>query len=181
MSVRVAIALSSLTLLGACDFGSESAFTADSVYDSCNSTIPVCNTTAGCKLVEEDKHIDGVFPGFRQMIVPTAGEAIIRIQIYFRSQLSPGVDTEIVWYEPACVDAYRYESQGVDLFEEAGGEAILLREERVFREGDHLIEIRSDATAEYILRTSVLTPEEWDQEQANVVEGSENLPIPFLP
>jgi len=183
MARRHSILLWSLmpvALLSACEFGSESAFTQDTSYDSCNANIPVCNTTAGCKLIEEDKHIDGTFPGFRQMIVPTVGEAVIRIKIYFRTQLSPGVDTEILWYEPACVDVYRYESQGIDLFEEAGGEGILVREMRVFREGDHLVEIRSDATAEYILRTFVLTPDEWDREQ-NIVGGSEGFPFPTLP
>lgn len=151
-----------------CSFGAESTFTNGAVLNACDSSIPVCNTTAGCKLVEEDGYVEGEFPGYKQLIVPTAGEAIIRVQLYWRSQLSPGADTEILWHEPACVEVHRWESQGVDIFEQSGNDGIWQQHQRVYREGDHLVEVRSDATGGYLLRTQVLTPDELAQEQSGL-------------
>lgn len=168
-----------LATLSGCNFGSEATFKGESALSPCESAIPVCNTTAGCRLVEEDSHIEGAFPGFRQFIVPTTREAWIRVKIYWRTQLSPGADTEIIWHEPACVDDYRYESQGVDIFEETGNDGVLIKEQQVFRGGDHLVEVRSDATGEYVLRTFVLTEEEYAAEQAGLFKG-DNDPFAAL-
>ena len=66
-----------LLALSGCRFGAEGTFTAGAAYDACDGSIPVCNTTASCKLVEEDGFTDGEFPGLKQLIIPTAGEAII--------------------------------------------------------------------------------------------------------
>lgn len=154
----------------ACTFGAEAQFAIGATFDTCDNEIPVCNTTAACRLVEEDSYTDGEFPGFRQVIVPTGGEAVIRVKILWRTQLSPGADTEILWYEPACIDAYSWQSQGVDIFADLGHDRIMVREERVYRAGDHLVEIRSDATGEYLLRTEVLTPDEYAKEQASLFD-----------
>ncbi len=179
MRSLIVISLSCFAL-AACDFGSEGAFTSGADLLTCDGSVPVCNTTAGCKMIEEDHYIEGEFPGFRQFIVETAGEAYIRIKIYWRTQLSPGSDTEIRWFEPACVENYRYESQGLNIFDEADGAGIWYKDERVFRAGDHLIEIRSDATGEYILRPEVLTVSEWEAQQApELGEGGSPITIPF--
>ena len=146
--------------VGGCNFGSEAAFYGSRAFDTCDLELPICNTTAGCKLVEEDRYLEGTFPGQRSFIVPTAGEATIRVSIYWRSQLGPGADTEIIWHEPACVDALRFESQGADIFADSNAQGIFIRDQRVFREGEHLIEVRSDATGDYLLRTDVLNDSE---------------------
>ncbi|HEY1101635.1 MAG TPA: hypothetical protein VGF99_22035 [Myxococcota bacterium] len=148
-----------------CGFGSEAAFYGTRSLDTCDLELPVCNTTAGCKLTEEERYIEGVFPGQRSLIVPTAGEATIRVSIYWRTQLGPGADTEIIWHEPACVDAVRYESQGADVFADSNAQGIFVQERKVFRAGEHLIEVRSDATADYLLRTEVLLDSEVTLEQ----------------
>ena len=157
-------ALTGLFVVGAvvsgCSFGSEAAFYGARAFDTCDLELPVCNTTGGCKLVEEDRYLEGTFPGQRSFIVPTVGEATIRVSIYWRSQLGPGADTEIIWHEPACVDAYRYESQGADIFADSNAQGIFIQQQRVFREGEHLIEVRSDATGDYLLRTDVLNDSE---------------------
>jgi hypothetical protein len=177
----VARRLPALTLITAvvlptagCEFGSEAAFRSGAELKTCEDAIPVCNTTAGCVMREEDSYIEGEFPGYRSFIVPTEGEAYIRLLIYWRSQLGPGADTEIRWYEPACVESYRYESQGINIFDETDRDGIFTQEEQVFRAGDHLIEIRSDATGEYLIRPVVLTVDEWEAEQAAQIDP-ENL------
>lgn len=163
--MRIAPAIAPLLLVAGCSFGSEGAFTGPRALDTCDLEIPICNTTAGCKLVEEDRFLEGVFPGQRAIIVPTAGEATIRVEVYWRSQLGPGADTEIIWHEPACVDAFRFESQGANIFDDSNAQGIFVKQQQVFREGEHLVEIRSDATAEYLIRTSVLTNSEVDAEE----------------
>ena len=158
------VALSALTLT-ACNFGSEAAFIGRRQLDTCDLEVPVCNTTAGCKFTEEESYLERNLPGQVQVIVPTAGEATIRVSIYWREQLGPGPDTEIIWHEPACVDNFRFESQGRDVFADSNEQGIFVQEQKVFREGDHLIEFRSDATARILLRTDVLSDSEIELEQ----------------
>lgn len=160
-----------LSASSGCSFGSEAAFIGTSSLVMCDDEIPVCNDSAGCKLVEEESHLEGKFPGQRAFIVPTEGEAVIRVEIFWRTRQGPGADTEIIWFEPACVDDYNYESQGADVFADSNEQGIFVQEQRVFRAGDHLVKISSDATAEYLMRTEVLTPSEWDQEQAQIGGG----------
>jgi len=150
---------------GGCGFGSEAAFIDKASLSDCLDEIPVCNTTAGCKLVEEESYLEGNFPGQRQLIVPTEGEAVIRVKLFWRTQLGPGADTEITWFEPACVDDFAFDSDGADIFRDTNDQGIFVKEQRVFRGGDHLVEIRSDATAEYLLRTEVLTKDEFAKEE----------------
>jgi hypothetical protein len=131
-----------LQFASACSFGSEAAFIGTSSLVMCDDEIPVCNDSAGCKLVEEESHLEGRFPGQRTFIVPSEGEAVVRVKIFWRTRQGPGADTN---------------PQG-----------IFVKEQRVFRAGDHLVKVSSDATAEYLLRTEVLTPSEWEQEQTQI-------------
>ena len=166
MVLRFGFSLLGLVVVAtACSVGSEGTFIGPRALDTCDLEIPICNTTAGCKLVEEDRYIEGQFPGQRSMIVPTAGEATIRVEIFWRSQLGSGADTEIIWHEPACVDAFRFESQGANVFDDSNAQGIFIKDRKVFREGEHLVEIRSDATGEFLLRTSVLTNSEIEAEK----------------
>ena len=170
-AARVVAAASIAAVTAGCQFGSEGTFVGHRALDACDLELPVCNTTAGCKLTEEEDYLEGEFPGQRSLIVPTAGEATIRVSILWRTQLGPGADTEIVWHEPACVDAYRYESQGADVFAGSNEQGIFVQQQKVFREGEHLVEIRSDATAGFLLRTEVLTNSEIEAEENTGVLG----------
>jgi hypothetical protein len=159
--------------LAGCNFGSEAAFIGKRTLDTCDLEIPVCNTTAGCKMTEEESYLEKEFPGTVELIVPTEGEATIRVSFFWRERLGPGADTEIIWHEPACVDNFRFESEGRDIFADSNEQGIFVQEQKVFREGEHLVEIRSDATATYLLRTEVLTDSEIEQEEK---QGE----VPFL-
>lgn len=169
--VAVFVIVGAVAMTSGCQFGTEATFIGHRALDACDLELPVCNTTAGCKLTEEEGYLEGEFPGQRSLIVPTAGEATIRVSILWRTQLGPGADTEIVWHEPACVDAYRYESQGVDVFADSNEQGIFVQQQKVFREGEHLVEVRSDATAGYLLRTDVLTNSEVEAEEHTGVLG----------
>jgi hypothetical protein len=74
----------------------------------------------------------------------------------FTKEISPGIDTEVTWYETGCQDRVSASSGGTDVFREAGDDNVWKRQEKVVTAGDHLIEVFSDAQADYLLRVKVL-------------------------
>ncbi len=153
---RPAVVLSCMWLL-CCT--AEDVFIGDRVYDPCDGNWPVCSYRAGCNLNERE-YLAGTFPGSRRFIVETEAEATIRVTIFYKEEISPGSDTEIHWYEPGCFERYSYTSEGADLFREAGNTGLLEKERTVYRPGDHLVEVFSDAVASYLLRIDVFEPGE---------------------
>ena len=137
----------------------EAIFTDGRSHDECNGNWPVCTHRAGCNLNERE-FLQGEFPGSRRFIVETLGKATIRLTLLFTNQVSPGADSEIHWYEPGCFERYSYASDGADLFRESGKTGILEKEQLVHQPGDHMVEIFSDAVAEYLLKVSILSQED---------------------
>ncbi len=134
--------------------GAEGNFTSGLSHDRCDGTFPVCQTTAGCTM-GAGRYLDGTFPGTRQFIVPAPEDAIINVRLFFKSETATGIDTEIFWNEPGCFDTYQYQSNGTDIFLEAGNSQIFEKQHQVFLDGDHLVEVISDAVAEYDLVVEV--------------------------
>ena len=143
-----------LTGLGGAGCTAEDVFVGERKLDECDGNWPVCTYRAGCNLNVRE-YVEGQFPGSRRFIVETEGRADIRVTMLFLSQVSPGADTEIHWYEPGCFERYSYTSDGADLFREAGSSGIFERERTVYRGGDHLIEVFSDAVADFLLKIEV--------------------------
>lgn len=150
----ILLSLGCVVLASGCGLGAEGNFTAGLTLDRCDGTYPVCQTTAGCTL-GVGKYVEGSFPGARQFIVPAPEEAIIKVKIFFREAVATGVDTEILWHEPGCFDTYQYASEGADIFLDAGNDKIFERQRQVFLAGDHLVEVFSDAVADYLLSVEV--------------------------
>lgn len=123
-------------------------------HDLCMDNAPICQTTAGCGL-GEDEYIQGHFPGFINFIVNTSAGATIVVKIFFETQLHPGEDTEIIWYEPGCHESHIYESLGANVFELAGENRVFEQEQQVLQEGSHLVDVYSDATTDYYLRVEL--------------------------
>ncbi len=151
---RLICGFGGLLVASACGTGPESNFTLGLELDTCNSTFAVCQTTAGC-ILNEDEYLEGSFPGSREFIVVADEEQIINVDIFFRTQVATGFDTEVQWSEPGCFDTFQYRSDGVDIFFEAGNDRILSVGQQIFLNGDHLVQVFSDATAEYLLRVRV--------------------------
>lgn len=145
-----------LGLLFSCGV-SEGDFIIGAELNPCVSNIPACNTVAGCALGEAT-YIEGDFPGFSNFIVTTPADTTIVVKLFFKKRRQPGEDTEIVWFEPGCRDSYTYESLGDDIFSLAGDDLVFSQEKKVRQAGDHLIEIRSDATCHFLIRVEVKTP-----------------------
>ena len=153
-----------LAASGCLDMTSEATFIGGRSEVICDGTWPVCKGKyAGCVL-EEERYLTGTFPGTRKFIVRTIpGDYSIRVMLFLNVRLSPGTETEILWYEPGCAEEYRYQiSQDKlagDLFEQAGRSQVFAKERSVVDSGDHLVEVYSDATCRYDLRMALVKKE----------------------
>ena len=146
-----------LALCG-CLGGPEDLFTQGRAADACRATVPVCSTTAGCVL-DAMNYTSGSFAqgGTRRLIVRTTSAATIEVDVFFATEGTPGTDTEIGWYEVGCSGRVSADSGGTDVFAEAGPDRVWKRSQKVNTAGDHLVEVFSDAQADYLLRV-VVTP-----------------------
>jgi hypothetical protein len=141
---------------GCLGVGAESNFTSGLSIDRCDGTFPICQTTAGCTM-GVGRYLEGTFPGSRQFIVPAPEEAFINVRIFFKTESATGIDTEIQWNEPGCFETYDYQSDGADIFQEAGNSQIFEKSKQVFQDGDHLVSVASDAVADYALVVEVMS------------------------
>jgi hypothetical protein len=148
-----AVGLLALAMTG-CLFSSAGGFAGAADENVCDSTVPVCATAGGCVL-DGSHYLKGEFPGERRFIVRTHGEADLTVSIYFDEARSPGADTNIYVYESGCIERFAYETAGRDIFREAGPDMTFGWTARVYQEGDHLVEVNSDALAGYLLKVDV--------------------------
>ncbi|MCB9655435.1 MAG: hypothetical protein H6729_15045 [Deltaproteobacteria bacterium] len=150
----ISLAPWALVFSSACGLGAKDNFTRGLTHERCDGTFPVCQTTAGC-VMGTGRYLDGQFPGSRRFIVSAPEESVIRIDIFLDDQRATGTDTEILWNEPGCFDTYQYRSEGRDIFLEAGKDQIFSQSHQIFLDGEHLIEVLSDAVASYAIRVSI--------------------------
>ena len=141
-----------------CAQSASDAFAGDRSLDLCTDVFPACDGTVGCVL-GEDEYVEGGFPSTRRFLVDTEGAADITVSILFVSRGSAGADTRILWYEPNCADRDEWASAGIDVFRDAGEDRVLSRTGRVTQFGEHLVEIRSDAFADYLVKVDLEFPE----------------------
>jgi hypothetical protein len=142
--------------LAGCVPDSEELFIDNRTYIPCTGQVPVCVTQAGCVL-DASGYTRGNFAqgSTLRMVVRTTVPSVIEVLLYFRTEGSPGTDTEIAWNEVGCRTRTSLQSGGVDVFAEAGEGRIWSRKQQVFTPGDHLVEVFSDAQAEYLLKVNV--------------------------
>ncbi|HUJ26858.1 MAG TPA: hypothetical protein VLW85_12620 [Myxococcales bacterium] len=143
------------SLAAACG-GAEDDFTNGRAQVPCDASIPVCSTVAGCVL-DSTNYTAGSFNqgGTLRIIVNTDGAANIETDLFFVNEGSPGTDTEIGTWEAQCAARYSADSGGTDIFREAGPSRVWSRTQRVDTAGDHLVEVFSDAQADYLLKVVV--------------------------
>lgn len=144
-------------LSAGCGLSAQENFTRGLSKDRCDGTYPICATTAGC-VMGSNRYLEGSFPGSRELIVPAPADSIIAVHLFFTEQVAHGLDTRILISEPGCIDTYEWASEGRDVFLEAGSDRTLSVEQEVFLDGDHLVEVASDANAAYIVLIDVTKP-----------------------
>lgn len=145
--------LTSAFLALSCQTGAE-AFVDDRLLSICDEAYQICNLPAGCVL-DRNHYIEGAFPGSRRFVVVTESRDVkIVVRIFFETQVAPGTQLLVRAYEPNCsVDTTKAEVilENVDIFKKAGDDRMLDFELAVADVGEHLIEVNSDAGAEYLI------------------------------
>ena len=144
-----------LGLLAGCG-GAEETFTDGRTLIECVGAVPVCSTSGGCVL-DNQTYAHGAFQqgGTLRAIVRTTGSADVEVALYFRTEESAGTDTEVAWSEVGCRQRFSAQSDGRDVFLEAGNDRVWKRKQRLTTAGDHLIEVFSDAQAEVLYKVTV--------------------------
>lgn len=143
-----------MALLSGCAQSAGEAFAEGRTLDPCLDVLPSCGGTAGCVL-DGDEYAEGRFPSTMRFLVVTEGVADVAVAVLFDARGSSGADTRIAWYEPNCVDRDEWASKGIDVFREAGDDGVLERTGRVTQFGEHLVEVRSDAFADFLIKVTV--------------------------
>jgi hypothetical protein len=151
-SVICTVALFGL-LAGSCKSGEE-AFIGDRLLSLCNEAYWICDVPAGCVL-DEKHYVEGVFPGVRRVVVVTKKQdQDVQVRLYLDVMESPGTELLVQLYEPDCTlnpDLGQAHLVDVDLFEKAGDDRTLLFDLTALQQGEHLLEIYSDANMDYLL------------------------------
>ncbi|MEW5850137.1 MAG: hypothetical protein AB2A00_15210 [Myxococcota bacterium] len=165
-----------LIILSSCALSAEEQFLGSNKLDTCDGSVPVCSTTASCRLGEDENYVDLSVPGFRRFVVNTEGEADITLALYWKKQVSPGRDVEFTFWEPGCSEPHRVETTGEKMFNEVGQDKQWEVTQTVYEAGDHLVEMRMDAQGEFYLKVEITTPEERGQESNEEVAPEPELP-----
>jgi hypothetical protein len=132
----------------------EDAFIGDRLLSLCNEAYWICDVPAGCVL-DEKHYVEGVFPGVRRVVVVTEKEDVdVQVRLFLSKMDAPGTELLVQLYEPDCTvnpDLGQAHLLDVDLFDKAGDDRTLLFDLNVVQIGEHLLEIYSDASMEYLL------------------------------
>ncbi len=139
--------------LASCETAEE-AFIGRRILAMCDDAYYICNRPTGCVL-DNEHYVEGIFPGERRVVIATEESDVdLRVRLFLKTMQSPGTELWIQLYEPDCsVDTHfgREQLVDVDLFKEAGDDRMLIFELKAAEEGEHLLEIYSDASTEYLL------------------------------
>ena len=153
--VRSSALLTCVAVASACG-DAKSVFIGNRLRDDCNGNWPVCTTAAGC-VVGNGQYIPGTFPGTLRTIVQLTVPTTVEIDIFLTTEGAVGSETDLIWNEPGCGQAFRDPINGKDLFAQFDSAGQFTDSHELYESGDHLIEVNSDATANYVLKLN-LTP-----------------------
>lgn len=150
------VCLSALGFLSACETGEE-AFVDDRLILPCQQAYHICGVPAGC-VIDKNHYVEGVFPGTRRLVVKTeARDVKLDVKLYISSMAAPGTEILVQAHEPDCtLDTTKARDHriDVDIFREAGDDRTLGFDLEAAEKGEHLVELYSDASAEYLLIVS---------------------------
>ncbi len=143
-----------VTLAGCSD--AASIFVGDRLRDECNGNWPVCTTAAGC-VIGNGQYVPGTFPGTLRMIVQIQLPTNVSIDIFLKTEGAVGTETDLTWYEVGCGSAFKDPVTGKDLFAQFNAQGEFTDTHPLYEPGDHLIEVVSDATADYLIKLDLQT------------------------
>jgi hypothetical protein len=133
----------------------EEAFTEGRVQNLCAESLSACGQAAGCAL-DNAHYAEGRFPGaFRVLVHNETSNAGLVVRLFLSEMKYPGTELLVQELEPGCADFDREHLKDVDIFDLAGDEGTLEFELSLSARGDHLLELFSDMSAEFLLTTEV--------------------------
>jgi hypothetical protein len=138
-----------------CDPTSAGAFVQGRTINPCIESLSPCpRQSASCKL-DGTRYAESQFPGAFAFVVDAPAFARIQVRVYPEDPIDSGIDTRVYWYEPGCTDFYEAQEPGERLLSETDDYGYFAREEQVYREGEHLIEIISDLQSHVLIAVQV--------------------------
>ena len=134
----------------------EDAFTSGRLQTLCNESTPICNVQASCTL-DNSHYLEGSFPGGLRLLVRSErGGAQLILRMFFTEMIYPGAELLVQAYDPGCGDHKEEHLENIDPFELAGDDRVLQFELDLPVSGDHLLEIFSDMSAEFLLTAEII-------------------------
>jgi len=150
MNTKSAAGLAFALTLLACE-SSQDAFVGSRLERLCTQSIPVCDVQASCVL-DPKSFVMKRFPGGLRLVVYTdRDESTLVLRIQLASQEAPGTELVVEAWQSDCNDLTSEKIADVDLFDVAGDDRIFEWELPLSGRGDHLVELRSDMTADYLV------------------------------
>lgn len=125
------------------------------VLSACAESWPVCDAQVGC-LLGNTSFTEGRFPGSARFGVVLREPSTVRLTVLLEDVRSEGTAAVLTFHEDGCRDRQRLEFDGRLFVGEAERLGTFSREVDLFGEGEHLIELSSDAQASYVLKVEVL-------------------------
>jgi hypothetical protein len=122
----------------------------------CLTEFPVCDSIAGCELNRE-VYVSTAFPGEHQFLFRTAeADVIVEVGVFFRERNFPGTEVITRLHTPDCGNYDEDTTHSDDTFQEAGDDRTLTFELDAGGEGDHLLQVFSDASATALVRAEIV-------------------------
>ena len=140
-----------ISAIGACG-DAESIFTDGRIETRCNSAIPICDSQASCVLLE-DQYLRDDFPGGKQFMVRTAAKKTrLTARFLLIEPRFTGTELMVRVHNDSCGAYEEGATRDKDLFDESGEDSIIEYQLDIVGEGDHLVEIFSDMSSEFLFR-----------------------------
>lgn len=140
-----------LSVLSGCG-DAESFFTDGRIEQRCNEAIPICNAQASCVL-QDDQFLRDDFPGGKVFMVQTeAEETELVARFLLVDPRASGTELFVRVHTTACGTFEEGRTKDRDLIDYAGDDGIIDYELTIKGRGDHLVEIFSDMSSNFLFR-----------------------------
>lgn len=153
MVVRLLLGCCAAVALSGCDIRQQ--FIGTRIADACNGAWNVCDTTVGCFLGDRS-YIEGRFPGAAKVGIQIFEPSEVTVSMLLSETGGEGETTTFNFFEGSCGSRTRVEVTGKAFINEGQQNGWVSRTAELSSEGDHLIDVESDARTNYLLKIDVL-------------------------
>lgn len=130
-------------------------FLGNRALDTCSEAWPICSSVAGC-VIGAQSYLEGRFPGKARFVINVPEPAVVWVSVYLEGVSAAGEETTIDWYEDRCRAFIRESVDGETFVGETQRIGFFQRRAELIGVGDHLIEVKSDSEADYLVKVDVL-------------------------